>query len=100
MAKTTEINQAIGYAIKEGLARKHMTQSELAGIVGSTQRSISSYREIQKLKKELYTIIADHSHTDFDKVWADSDRDYWMTAQEAKEYGMIDEVLSRKPAAL
>ena len=43
MAKTTEINQAIGYAIKEGLARKHMTQSELAGIVGSTQRSISSY---------------------------------------------------------
>ena len=44
-------------------------------------------REIQKLKKELYTIIAEHSHTDFDKVWADSDRDYWMTAQEAKEYG-------------
>ena len=39
--------------------------------------------------------MADHSHTDFDKVWADSDRDYWMTAQEAKEYGMIDEVLSR-----
>ena len=39
-------------------------------------------------------------YTDFDKVWADSDRDYWMTAQEAKEYGMIDEVLSRKPAAL
>ena len=55
-------------------------------------------REIQKLKKELYTIIADHSHTDFDKVWADSDRDYWMTASEAKEYGMIDEVLSRKPS--
>ena len=50
-----------------------------------------------EIKKELYTIIADHSHTDFDKVWADSDRDYWMTAQEAKEYGMIDEVLSRKP---
>ena len=53
-------------------------------------------REIQKLKKELYTIIAEHSHTDFDKVWADSDRDYWMTAQEAKEYGMIDSVLVRK----
>ena len=58
----------------------------------------ASDREIQKLKKELYTIISDHSHTEFDKVWADSDRDYWMTAQEAKEYGMIDEVLSRKPA--
>ena len=50
----------------------------------------------EKLKKELYTIIADHSHTPFDKVWADSDRDYWMTAQEAKEYGMIDAVLTRK----
>ena len=50
----------------------------------------------QKLKKELYTIIADHSHTPFDKVWADSDRDYWMTAQEAKEYGMVDEVLIKK----
>ena len=47
---------------------------------------------------EIYTIIAEHSHTEFDKVWADSDRDYWMTALEAKEYGMIDEVLSRKPA--
>ena len=53
--------------------------------------------EIAKLKKELYNIIAEHSHTEFDKVWADSDRDYWMTAQEAKEYGMIDEVLCRKP---
>ena len=53
-------------------------------------------REIQKLKKELYTIIANHSHTDFDKVWADSDRDYWMTSQEAKEYGMIDRVLTNR----
>ena len=53
-------------------------------------------REIQKLKKELYTIISNHSHQPFDKVWADSDRDYWMTAQEAKEYGMVDEVLVRK----
>jgi hypothetical protein len=48
--------------------------------------------------EELYTIISEHAHTDFDKVWADSDRDYWMTAVEAKEYGMIDEVLSRKPS--
>ncbi|MGN1219118.1 MAG: ATP-dependent Clp protease proteolytic subunit, partial [Phocaeicola sp.] len=54
--------------------------------------------KILKLKKELYTIVAEHSHTDFDKVWADSDRDYWMTAQEAKEYGIIDEVMSRKPS--
>lgn len=52
--------------------------------------------EINKLKKELYTIIADHSHTPYDKVYADSDRDYWMTAEEAKAYGMIDNILSRK----
>src|SRR6185369_1745709 len=50
-------------------------------------------REIQKLKKELYEIIATHSNNEYDKVWKDSDRDYWMTAGEAKDYGMIDEVL-------
>ena len=53
-------------------------------------------REIQKFKKELYTIISTHSHQPYDKVWADSDRNYWMTAQEAKDYGMIDSVLERK----
>ena len=52
-------------------------------------------KEIQKLKKELYEIIAHHSETDYKKVWKDGDRDYWMTAEEAKEYGMIDEVLIR-----
>jgi ATP-dependent Clp protease protease subunit len=52
-------------------------------------------REIQKLKKELYEIIAHHTKQTYDKIWADSDRDYWMTAQEAKDYGMIDEVLVR-----
>jgi ATP-dependent Clp protease protease subunit len=50
-------------------------------------------REIQKLKKELYEIISQHSGKDYEQVWKDSDRDYWMTANEAKEYGMIDEVL-------
>ena len=49
--------------------------------------------EIQKLKKELYTIIADHSGNSYERVEKDSDRDYWMTALEAKEYGMIDDVL-------
>jgi len=44
----------------------------------------------------LYEIIANHSGQDFKKVWKDSDRDYWMTASEAKKYGMIDEVLERK----
>ena len=51
--------------------------------------------EIQKLKKELYTIIADHSGRPYEQIEKDSDRDYWMTAAEAKEYGMIDEVLVR-----
>ena len=49
-----------------------------------------------KFKKELYTIISEHSHTPYEKVWADSDRNYWMTAEEAREYGMIDEVLKKK----
>ena len=66
------------------------------GMAASMAAVLFTAREIQKLKKELYTIIADHSHTDFDKVWADSDRDYWMTAEEAKEYGMVDEVLIKK----
>ena len=68
----------------------------LGGAQGQASDIEITAREIQKLKKELYTIIADHSHTDYDKVWADSDRDYWMTAEEAKAYGMIDQVLTRK----
>ena len=77
-----------------------MIHQPMGGAQGQASDIEITAREIQKLKKELYTIIADHSHTDFDKVWADSDRDYWMTAQEAKEYGMIDEVLTRNPASL
>ena len=55
--------------------------------------------EISKLKKELYEIISTHSGQEYDKIWKDSDRDYWMTSLEAKEYGMIDEVLisNKKP---
>ena len=52
-------------------------------------------REIIKLKKELYEIIADHTGQKYDKVYSDSDRDYWMKAPEAKKYGMIDEVLKK-----
>lgn len=69
-----------------------MIHQPLGGVQGQASDIEITAREIQKLKKELYTIIAEHSHTDFDKVWADSDRDYWMTAQEAKEYGMVDKV--------
>ncbi|MDP4280961.1 MAG: ATP-dependent Clp endopeptidase proteolytic subunit ClpP [Bacteroidota bacterium] len=50
-------------------------------------------REIQKLKKELYDIISTHSGQSYKKILKDADRDYWMTSEEAKEYGMIDEIL-------
>ena len=73
-----------------------MIHQPMGGAQGQASDIEITAREIQKLKKELYTIIADHSHTDFDKVWADSDRDYWMTSQEALEYGMIDRIISKK----
>ncbi len=73
-----------------------MIHQPLGGVQGQASDIEIEAREIQKIKKELYTIIADHSHTDYDKVWADSDRNYWMTAEEAREYGMIDQVLVRK----
>ena len=73
-----------------------MIHQPLGGVQGQASDIEIEAREIQKLKKELYQIIADHSHTPYDKVWADSDRNYWMTAEEAREYGMIDQVLSRK----
>ena len=74
-----------------------MIHQPMGGAQGQASDIEITAREIQKLKNELYQIIANHSHTDFDKVWADSDRDYWMTAEEAREYGMIDQVLMRKP---
>lgn len=77
-------------------ALKHsrvMIHQPMGGAQGQATDMEITVREIQKLKKELYTIIADHSGQPFDKVWADSDRDYWMTSEEAKEYGMIDQVL-------
>lgn len=73
-----------------------MIHQPLGGARGQASDIEITAREIQKLKHELYNIIATHSGQNFDKVWADSDRDYWMIAKEAKEYGMIDEVLERK----
>lgn len=70
-----------------------MIHQPMGGAQGQASDIEITAREIQKLKKELYTIISDHSGMAFDKVERDSDRDYWMTAQEAKEYGMIDDVL-------
>ena len=70
-----------------------MIHQPMGGIQGQASDIEITAREILKLKEELYRIISDHSGQTYDKVYADSDRDYWMTAQEAKEYGMIDKVL-------
>ena len=80
-------------------ALKHsriMIHQPMGGIQGQASDIEITAREIQKIKKELYEIIASHSKQDYEKVWADSDRDYWMTAEEALQYGMIDEVLTKK----
>ncbi|GLB50640.1 ATP-dependent Clp protease proteolytic subunit [Neptunitalea sp. Y10] len=73
-----------------------MIHQPLGGAQGQASDIEITAREILKLKEELYQIIANHSGQSFDKVSDDSDRDYWMKAQEAKDYGMIDEVLTRK----
>lgn len=80
-------------------ALKHsriMIHQPMGGAQGQASDIEITAREIQKLKKELYEIIAHHSGQPFDKVERDSDRDYWMTSQEAKDYGMIDDVLLRQ----
>ena len=80
-------------------ALKHsriMIHQPLGGAQGQASDIEITAREIQKLKKELFEIISSHSGKSYDEVWKDSDRDYWMTSAEAKEYGMIDEVLMKK----
>ncbi len=76
-----------------------MIHQPMGGTQGQASDIEIEAREIQKLKKELYEIIANHSGKDYEQVWKDSDRDYWMTAAEAKEYGMIDEVLKNDKVA-
>src|ERR1041384_1557242 len=81
-------------------ALKHariMIHQPMGGAEGQASDIEITAREIQKLKKELYDIIAFHSGQTYEKVWADSDRDYWMIAAEAKDYGLTDEVLEKKP---
>ena len=75
-----------------------MIHQPMGGAEGQASEMEITVREILKLKKELYTIIADHSGNDFAKIERDGDRDYWMNAEEAKAYGMIDEVLVREKA--
>lgn len=70
-----------------------MIHQPLGGASGQATEIEIVHKEMQKIKKELYEIIARHSGQEYDKVWKDSERDYWMIAEEAREYGMIDEVL-------
>ena len=80
-------------------ALKHsrvMIHQPMGGAQGQASDIEITAREIAKLKEELYTIISEHSGKTYEQVWKDSDRDYWMTAAEAVEYGMVDEVLVRK----
>ena len=80
-------------------ALKHsrvMIHQPMGGAEGQASDIEITAKEILKLREELYEIIANHSHQDIEKVRIDSDRDHWMIAEEAKEYGMIDEILFRE----
>jgi ATP-dependent Clp protease, protease subunit len=79
-------------------ALKHsrvMIHQPMGGVQGQASDMEITVREIQKMKTELYQIISEHSGKPFEQIEKDSDRDYWMTSVEAKEYGMIDEVMLR-----
>jgi ATP-dependent Clp protease protease subunit len=73
-----------------------MIHQPLGGVQGQASDIEITAREILKVKKELYTIISDHSGRPYEEIERDGDRDFWMTAEEAKKYGMIDDVLTRK----
>ena len=68
----------------------------LGGAQGQATEILIAAKEIEKTRTELFSIIAEHSGQPFDKVAADGERDYWMTAQEALEYGMVDEILRKR----
>ena len=72
-----------------------MIHQPLGGAQGQASDIEITAREIITLKEELYRIIANHSGQTYEKVYEDSDRDYWMKADKALEYGMIDEILTR-----
>ena len=73
-----------------------MIHQPLGGIQGQASDIEITAREILKLKDELYQIISDHSGQTMEKIRQDADRDYWMTAEEALQYGMIDKVYRRE----
>ncbi|MDR2122764.1 MAG: ATP-dependent Clp endopeptidase proteolytic subunit ClpP [Flavobacteriaceae bacterium] len=80
-------------------ALKHsriMIHQPLGGAQGQASDMEITLKEILKIKKELYDILSEHSGQSYEKIEKDSDRDYWMTSNEAKEYGLIDEVLEKR----
>ncbi len=86
-------------ADKKRTALRHsriMIHQPMGGIGGQASDIQITAKEIQKLKKELYSILSDHTGKKEEQIWEDADRDYWMTAEEAKKYGLVDEVLGTK----
>ena len=75
---------------------KVLIHQPLGGAQGQASDIMIAAKEIEKTRKELYEIISEHSGQPYEKVFADADRDYWMTAPEALEYGMVDEILTKK----
>ena len=73
-----------------------MIHQPLGGAKGQASDIMIAAREIEKTRKELYEIISEHSGQPYEKICADAERDYWMTSKEAMEYGMIDEILTKK----
>ena len=72
-----------------------MIHQPMGGAYGQTTDILIEAQEIEKCRKELYTIISDHTGQTYKKVFKDAERDYWMDADEALKYGMVDEVLRR-----
>lgn len=75
---------------------KVLIHQPLGGAKGQAADILIAAKEIEKTRKELYDIISEHTGQPYEKVFADGDRDFWMTAEEAKEYGMVDEILRKK----
>ena len=73
-----------------------MIHQPLGGVQGQASDIEITAREIAKTKRELYEIIAEHSGVAIEKIEKDADRDYWLSAAEAKEYGLVDTVLTRR----
>ncbi len=73
-----------------------MIHQPLGGARGQASDIMIAAKEIEKTRTELYNIISEHSGQPFDKVFADGDRDFWMTSQEALDYGMVDDILKGK----